>query len=122
MTLPRLLDIEGGCLNVGDILRLSDCTILGPDTVPLDLMVVETFGDGDGIGLMVVSGHRAGRIFGVLPIESRGPEGRQVLDLEWLRANWDAWFAYLHFPELGSTPLEKAAVLFWKERHLVEEL
>ncbi len=119
--MQRLLEFGRGFLQVGDVLRLSDCTRLGPDTVPLDLMVVETFGDGDGIGLMVMSGQRAGRIFGALPRESRGPEGRQELSIDWLRANWDEWFTYLYFPEAGSVPIAKAEILPWDNRLLVEE-
>jgi hypothetical protein len=120
--MPRLLDLDGGRLQVGDVLRLSDCTWLGPDTVPLDLMVVETFGEGDGIGLMVMSGVRAGRIFCALPAESRGPEGRQGLDIDWLRANWDTWFTYLYFPEAGSVPVGRAEILPWNGRQLVENI
>jgi hypothetical protein len=85
-------------------------------------MVVETFGDGDGIGLMVMSGARAGRIFCALPPESRGPEGRQVLSIDWLRANWDSWFTYLYFPEAGSVPVEKSEILSWDGRQLVEDI
>ncbi len=64
-------DMHHGRLDVGDVLRLPENYDLGPGSEPVDLLVYDPRDDEYGLGLMVVSGYKAGLIFSIFPRESR---------------------------------------------------
>lgn len=105
----------------GDIIRLVHNYDLGPGSEPVDLMLYDPVGEDDGLGLMVVSGYKAGLTLCIFPAESRGAE-RRSLETDWLLANWDAWFCYSYHTDgagkLLPIPIEGTLVLDWTEREI----
>ncbi len=117
--MPPLLDLDDDSLYPGDILRLSDNYDTGPGSGPVDLMAFNPRQDGRGLGLIVVSGYKAGLILHVFPRESTHPAGLGI-GVPWLRANWDDWFVYTYHKD--RIPIEKAVVLRKDERTLPQEI
>ncbi|MBN9071071.1 MAG: hypothetical protein J0H34_05585 [Rhizobiales bacterium] len=115
-----LTEMAGESLVRGDILRLADNYDLGRGSGPVDLMVYDPHGE-DGLGLMVVSGYKAGLTFCIFPIESSNP-GTRSLDAGWLLRNWEHWFVYTYLHDahgrLMPLPVEGAQVLGWTEREI----
>ena len=118
----RLTDMPDASLWAGDILRLSDNYDLGPGSGPVDLMVYEPHDGGRGLGLMVVSGYKAGLTLSVFPAESLRP-GQRSLETSWLLAHWNEWFCYTYERDnegkLLPVPVEGAIVLTWNEREII---
>ncbi len=116
--MPLLLDLADARLYPGDILRLSDNYDTGPGSGPVDLMVFHPREDNRGLGLIVVSGYKAGLILHVFPRQSTHPEGFG-LSVAWLMQNWDTWIVYTYSKD--RIPIEKAVVLRKEERTLPQE-
>ena len=118
----RLTDIRGESLWRGDIVRLVHNYDLGPGSEPVDLMVYDPGGENDGLGLIVVSGYKAGLTLSILPAESLGKEKRS-LSVAWLLDHWDEWFCYTYHLDAAGRPMpvpvEGTVVLDWAEREIV---
>ena len=112
-----LVKLRGQDLAVGDILRLPENYDLGPGSGPVDLLVYDPRDSDCGLGLMVVSGYKAGLALCVLPRESRGTEGG--LSVDWLLAHWAEWFrfTYVDLP----VPSDGATVIGWNGRRVVDD-
>ena len=110
----RLLDRPEESLWRGDILRLAHNPSLGPDSDPLDLMLFETWGYDDRLGLLILDGYKAGMPMLYFPEESQAP-GALSLETAWLIRNWNAWICYFnHFDADGRPiplPIEETRVL-----------
>ncbi len=104
-------------LYVGDILRLPENYDLGPESGPVDLLVFHPRDDEAGLGLMVVSGYKAGLVYAVLPRAS-GPAG--AISIAWLKENWDKWFCYPYDDAMRTIPMETAVILEWTNREIRE--
>lgn len=94
---------------------------LGPGSGPVDLMVFDPMHDGAGLGLVVVSGRKAGNVLSIMPKESCGPM-RRSLETSWLIANWDDWFCYTYQRDgerLLPLPIEGTLLIAWDEREIV---
>lgn len=72
-------------------------------------MVFDPREDDCGLGVMTVTGYKAGLILSVCPSASK-PDGYRGLSADWLIANWDDWFCYGH-GELKPIPISQVAVL-----------
>lgn len=115
--MPLLRDFADDALVVGDIIRICDNYDLGPGSGPVDLLIFDP-ADGDaGVGLMVVSGYKAGLVFAILPKESRSTEGL-ALSRMWLIENWDKWFVFTY--QGDPIPIGDTRVLRWNERKIME--
>lgn len=116
-----LTDLAGESLWRGDILRLAHNYDLGPGSGPVDLMVYDP-GGGDGLGLIVVSGYKAGLTLAIFPAESCRA-GARSLETSWLLKNWDRWFCYTYQTDAAGKPLAVPVagtlVLDWTEREIV---
>lgn len=120
--MPRLLtDMPGESLWRGDILRLVHNYDLGPGSPPVDLMVYDPRDDA-GLGVMVVSGYKAGLTLSIFPAESRA-SGTRSLETSWLLQNWNDWFCYSHPLDQDGRPIPipvaGTLVIDWSERELV---
>ncbi|MCB1447169.1 MAG: hypothetical protein KDJ87_15600 [Rhizobiaceae bacterium] len=103
----------------GDMLRLPENYDLGPGSGPVDLLVYDTREEDCGLGLMVVSGDKAGLTWSILPAESRRP-GAICIDMGWLKRNWDDWFAYQWGGAMRVIDIARAEILEWDRRMIVE--
>ncbi|MDO9415241.1 Imm45 family immunity protein [Pararhizobium sp.] len=112
--MPRLAGLDRD-LHIGDILRLPENYDLGPGSAPVDLLVCET--NDDGLGLIVVSGYKAGLVYAILPGASKAGESR-VIAHGWLMENWDKWFCYGYQDGMRTIPMESAVILAWDQRDL----
>jgi len=83
----RLVDSEEEYLPRGTVFRL-------PGEYPyedvVDFMVFDPEQEGEGQGLIVTSGYKAGLILVILPKESAG-EGSRTLSRKWVVENWSHW-------------------------------
>lgn len=120
--MPLLVDLRGGSINGGDILRLSDNYDTGPGTGPVDLLVYEPWDAGyeSGMGLVVASGYKGGLIHSIFPKESADPASRG-LSVDWLIANWEKWFTFTYHKN-ERIPVERALVLRKDGRTMPQEL
>jgi hypothetical protein len=59
---------------------------------------------------MVVSGYKAGLTWSILSIESRRVDAI-CIDMDWLRRNWDVWFAYQWNGALRVIDINSAGIL-----------
>ncbi|KQS89643.1 MULTISPECIES: Imm45 family immunity protein [unclassified Rhizobium] len=116
MAIP-IEDMHHGQLDVGDVLRLPENYDLGPGSEPVDLLVYDPRDDEYGLGLMVVSGYKAGLIFSVFPRESRSLDNG--LSVEWLLGNWDRWFRFTYVDQ--PVPVKGACVLTSGNYRLVDD-
>lgn len=117
--MPPLLESGRTELWRGDILRLPENYDLGPGSGPVDLLVYDPHDDTCGLGLMVVSGYKAGLTWSILPIESRRIDAI-CIDMDWLKRNWDVWFAYQWNGALRVIDINSAEILEWDRRMIVE--
>ena len=115
-----LKDIAHGALAIGDILRLPENYDLGPGSDPVDLMVFDPQDSECGLGLLVISGYKAGLIYARLPLASL-KDGTQSLDTGWLTDNWNRWFCYEHGDGMRVIDIDRVKVLGWDKR-IVQEL
>ena len=113
----RLTDCRGESLGPGDVIRLPFDYMSGPGSPGVDLMLYDPRTDEDGLGVMTVTGYKAGLILCVLPPASQ-PEGFTGLSGDWLIANWDTWFGYGH-NEPKPIPIEDVEVLFRQDYAIV---
>ncbi len=90
----QLTDLPGESLTAGDVLRLVHDYDLGPGSPPVDLMVFDPR-DGAGLGVIVVSGYKAGLVLSIFPAASCGP-GKRSLETAWLLRHWNDWFCYTY--------------------------
>jgi len=89
-------------LERGSILR---CPARWPYEDYVDFMLIEYLWNGQHqYALMVVSGHKAGLIFVVFPIEAINQPGSGI-DIEWLKTHWSTW-GYI------DCPLQEAHLIF----------
>jgi hypothetical protein len=117
--MPLLLESGRAELWRGDILRLPENYDLGPGSGPVDLLVYDPGDLGYGLGLMVVSGYKAGLTWMVLPEESR--RGHAIsIDMEWLKRNWETWFAYPWAGGVRVIDIAQTGILEWDRRTIVE--
>ncbi len=116
-----VLLVESGdeALFTGDILRLPENYDLGPGSPPVDLMVFEPFDEECGLGLIVLTGYKAGLIFAHLPLSSLHG-GSRAVSLSWLKDNWDRWFCYEHADGMRVIAMDQASVLRWDKREILE--
>ena len=106
-------------LFTGDVLRLPENYDLGPGSRPVDLMVYEPHDEECGLGLLVVSGYKAGLIYALLPVESlKG--GSRAICLDWLKREWNRWFCYAHEDDMRVIDLNQTRVFSWDKREIVE--
>jgi len=117
--MPLLLESVPASLKRGDILRLPENYDLGPGSGPVDVMVYYPFKDGCGMGLLTVSGYKAGHVFAILPERSGGPHH---IDVKWLTAHWDEWFCYAWGEEMIRVDISKTILLEWDRREIVEKM
>lgn len=117
-----LTDLHGESLWRGDIIRLVDNYDLGPGSGPVDLMVYDPHQDDAGMGLMVVSGEKAGLTLSIFPLASKG-NGKRSLETAWLLRNWNDWFCYTYGADenggLLPVPVEGTLVIAPHEREIV---
>ena len=117
-----LTDLRGDSLWRGDIIRLVHNYDLGPGSEPVDLMVYDPRDDEAGLGLIVLSGYKAGLTLCILPRESMSKETRS-LETGWLLDHWDEWFCYTYHTDAAGkllpVPVEGTLVLDWTEREIV---
>lgn len=104
-----LMSMRDDALWCGDVIRLPFNYATGPGSAPVDLMVYDPIDVGCGLGVMTVTGGKAGRTLSIFP-EASCPGGTRSLSLDWLRANWDTWFVYGH-NELTPIPISQVVVL-----------
>ncbi len=109
-------DMLQGQLGVGDVLRLPENYDLGPGSEPVDLLVYDPRDDEYGLGLMVVSGYKAGLTFAIFPRESRSLDNG--LSVDWLLRNWDRWFRFTYVDQ--PVPVEGACALAAGNYRLVD--
>ena len=105
----KLTDCRGETLGPGDVIRLPFDYMTGPGSPGVDLMVYETREDDYGLGVMTVTGRKAGFVLSVFPLASK-PDGMRGLSADWLIANWDAWFVYGH-SELTPIPIADVEII-----------
>lgn len=117
-----LTDMPDESLWRGDILRLKHNYDLGPGSPPVDLMVYDPHHDDSGLGVMVVSGYKAGATLSIFSAESCKP-GARSLETAWLLRNWNDWFCYTYGQDengkLLPLPVEDTLVIGWDEREIV---
>lgn len=117
--MPLLMDTAEEALWTGDVLRLMENYDLGPGSAPVDLMVYEPNDPECGLGLLVISGYKAGLTYALLPLESLKDNSR-ALDMHWLKNNWDRWFCYEHDSAMRVIDIEHTQLLAWNKRKIVE--
>lgn len=100
----RLLDRPAESLWRGDILRLAHNPGLGPDSLPLDLMLFEMWGYDDRLGLLILDGYKAGMPMLYFPSESQG-QNRMSLETSWLIDNWGQWICYFNHLDENDAPI-----------------
>jgi hypothetical protein len=103
----------------GDVLRLPDSGDLGPDGGPVDVMVYDPLASGHGLGFIVISGYSAGISLFYLPEESAREDAR-CIDMDWLKSNWDSWFAYEWKWKTCVIDIARTEILEWDHRMIVE--
>lgn len=117
-----LAGMAGESLWRGDVIRLAHNYDLGSGSPPVDLIVYDPHCDDAGLGLLVVSGYKAGLTLSVFPVQSSLP-GQRSLEVSWLIEYWDSWFCYTHETDeaggMKPLPLEGTQVLDWSEREIV---
>lgn len=92
----KLAEYEGECIYTGSILRVPTMTPYNGDWYyePIvDFLAFDAFGlqEGAGLGLVVMSGAKAGKINAVFPADSCAPKTR-ALSKQWLFENWKKYF------------------------------
>jgi hypothetical protein len=115
---PLIEQMAGECLARGDILRLVYNYNLGPGSPPVDLMVYDPRDDDCGMGLMVVSGYKAGLVYAILPLASK-PQQSRGLSVDWLVENWSTWFCHEWDGEMRVIPLVGSRALRWDECQII---
>lgn len=120
--MARLLtEIPGESLWRGDILRLAHNYDTGYGSGTVDLMVYDPYAEDRGLGLLVVSGYKAGAVFAIFPPESLAP-GKRSLETGWLLANWNDWFCFTYENDDDKprpVPVEGTLVIDWSEREII---
>ena len=115
----RLTDSPEAALYTGDVLRLPENYDLGPGSPPVDLMVFEPHDEECGLGLLVLSGYKAGLIYALLPPDSlKG--GSRAICLDWLKAHWARWFCYEHDGGMRVIDVDNTRIFPWNKREIVE--
>ena len=117
-----LTDLPNESLWRGDIIRLVHNYDLGPGSEPVDLMIYDPRDETTGLGLMVVSGYKAGLTLSIFPIESC-KVGQRSLETAWLIENWNQWFCYTYHTGAAGmllpVPIAGTLVLDWTEREII---
>ena len=103
----------------GDVLRLPENYDLGPDGGPVDLMIYDPNDADCGLGVMVVSGYKAGLTWSIFPKESSGRKAG-LIDIGWLKSNWDKWFCYEWNGQMRVIDIARTEILEWDQRMIVE--
>jgi Immunity protein 45 len=117
--MPKLTELDRDILWTGDILRLPENYDLGPGSTPVDLIVFDPNDSDCGLGILVVSGYKAGLIYALLPQESQ-KDGTRCIDMGWMKANWDKWFCYPYEDSLRIIPMDETLIMAWDGRETVE--
>lgn len=117
--MPFLTDYGEEALFTGDILRLPENYDLGPGSAPVDLMVFEPLDEECGLGLVVVSGYKAGLVYALLPVDSLKGGSRSIC-MDWLKREWNRWFCYAFGDEMKIIAMEKTRLFSWDKREIVE--
>lgn len=120
--MARLLtEMPDDSLWSGDILRLVHNYDLGPGSEPVDLLVYDPHHDDAGMGVVVVSGYKAGLTLSIFPAASCGA-GKRSLETAWLLRHWNDWFCYTYprndQDEMIPVPVEGTLVIRWDEREI----
>jgi len=117
--MTTLLSSGEEALFTGDVLRLPENYELGPGSPPVDLMVFEPHDEECGLGLLVLSGYKAGLIYALLPPESlKG--GSRAICTTWLKTQWHRWFCYEHDGAMRVIDVDATRILPWNKREIVE--
>jgi len=117
--MPLLLESGRAELWRGDVLRLPENYDLGPDSGPVDVMVYLPRDPDCGLGVIVVSGYKAGHPWFVLPRESKR-ENAWCIDMNWLKIHWNDWFAYEWNGKMRTIDIARTEILRWDHRMIVE--
>lgn len=114
-----LMESGEDALFTGDVVRLPENYDLGPGSPPVDLMVFEPHDEECGLGLVVLSGYKAGLIYALLPQESlKG--GSRAICFEWLKGHWSRWFCYEHEGATRIIDVQTTRIFPWNKREIVE--
>jgi len=84
----KLVDYTDEFIGRGEVLRMRSKY---PYEDIVDFMVFDPIEKGYGMGLIVSSGHKAGLISVLLPLESLGSVSRGAIETKWLIENWNKW-------------------------------
>lgn len=112
----RLADLPNESLWRGDVFRFPFNPSLGRKSPPVEMLLFETWGFDDVLGLVPTSGYKAGLPYCYFPQESQG-EGRLSLETAWLHRNWGDWLGYEEWcEETGGTvfrpmPIDQTLVI-----------
>jgi len=117
--MPLLLESGRTELWRGDILRLPENYDLGPGSRPVDLIVYDPREADYGLGLVTVSGYKAGLTWFILPRES-ARENAICIDMGWLKIHWKNWFAYEWDGAMRVIDIARTEILEWDRRMIVE--
>ena len=96
MNWTKLSEHHGEHIYSGSIIRVPTMTPYNGDWYSeaiVDFLVFDAFGlqEGAGLGLVVMSGAKAGKINAIFPASSNAPKTR-ALSKEWLFQNWKKYF------------------------------
>lgn len=117
--MPHLSSLDRDALWTGDILRLAENYDLGPGSSPVDLMVFDPNDSDCGLGLVVVSGYKAGLVYALLPQASL-KDGTRTIDVSWLKSHWDKWFCYPHNEGVRIIDIQQTIIMAWDGREILE--
>lgn len=98
----KLPDFESEDLFAGTVLRVPTVRQSGDwyrDSV-VDFLIFDafSFGKGCGLGLIVMSGYKAGKVNVIFP-DSSSSKGKRALNKTWLMDNWKRYFYPDGLPE-----------------------
>ena len=106
-----LADLPAESLWRGDALRFPFHPALGPGSRPVEMLLFELWGFDDVLGLVPVSGYKAGLPHCYFPKESQGVD-RLTLETAWLHRNWNDWLVYEEWSDtLGETVLKPMPIM-----------
>jgi hypothetical protein len=117
--MPHLHQLDRDTLWTGDIVRLPENYDLGPESQPVDLMVFDPNDYDCGLGLVVVSGYKAGLVYALLP-EASMKDGTRTIDVSWLKSHWDKWFCYPHLDNIRVIDMNQTIIMAWNGREILE--
>lgn len=88
-----LKDLPDESLWRGDVFRFPFHPSLGPGSKPVEMLLFEAWGFDDVLGLVPISGYKAGLPHCYFPKDSQG-DNRLTLETSRLHKNWGDWLVY----------------------------